>query len=224
MIHVRVRLFASLRERLGQSSLTLELNEGATAAAVLATLAAVAPSLGETSNLALAVNQRYATDATPLADGDEVALLPPVSGGSAAPCFEITTAPISLDEVAQRVNVPTHGAIILFAGIVRGDSDSGQTDYLEYEAYTDMAVACFAQIADEVVARWPAVTGVVIVHRCGRLEVGETSVAIAIAAAHRQGAFEACSYAIERLKAIAPIWKKEVGPDGTYWVEGPQGG
>ncbi len=221
MIHVRVRLFASLRERLGQSMLILELNEGATVADALAQLA---PTVGQTAGLAVAVNQRYATEATPLAAGDEVALLPPVSGGSAAPRFEITAAPISLDEVAQRVTVPTHGAVILFAGIVRGDSESGQTEYLEYEAYADMAVACFAQIADEVVARWPSVTGVVIVHRCGRLEVGETSVAIAIAAAHRQGTFEACSYAIERLKAIAPIWKKEVGPDGSYWVEGPRAG
>lgn len=221
MIHVRVRLFASLRERLGQSMLILELNEDATVADVLVHLA---PTVGETARLAVAVNQRYATEATPLVAGDEVALLPPVSGGSAAPRFEITAAPISLDEVAQRVTVPTHGAIILFAGIVRGDSASGQTEYLEYEAYADMAVACFAQIADEVVARWPGVTGVVIVHRCGRLEVGETSVAIAIAAAHRQGTFEACSYAIERLKAIAPIWKKEVGPDGSYWVEGPRAG
>lgn len=224
MIHVRIRLFASLREALGQSGMTLELPENATAAAALERLLAVAPRPISAANLTMAVNQRHATPATLLRDGDELALLPPVSGGSAAPRFDIATAPISVDEVAQRVSAPTHGALTLFAGVVRGESEAGQTDYLEYEAYAEMALATFQQIADEVQAQWPAVTDVAIVHRVGRLQVGETSVVIAVAAAHRAGTFDACRYAIERLKAIAPIWKKEVGPDGTYWVEGPRGG
>jgi len=224
MIQIRVRLFASLREAVGQASITLELPEGATAAAAVEELRAAAPRPLNTANLTLAVNQRQATLATLLRDGDELALLPPVSGGNSAPRFEITSAPISLDDLAQRVAAPTHGAITVFAGVVRGESGAWQTDYLEYEAYAEMALASFQQIADDIQTQWPAIADVAIVHRVGRLEVGETSVGIAVAAAHRQDTFDACRYAIERIKAIAPIWKKEVGPDGTYWVEGPGGG
>ena len=224
MIHVHVRLFASLRETFGQTEMTLELPEDATAAAALERLLAAAPRPFDAANLTLAINRRQATQATPLQDGDELALLPPVSGGSRAPHFEITAAPISLDDLAQRVAAPTHGAITVFAGVVRGESGAWQTDYLEYEAYAELAVASFQQIAHEIQAQWPAITNIAIIHRIGRLYVGETSVGIAIAAAHRQDTFDACRYAIERIKAISPIWKKEVGPDGAYWVEGPGGG
>ena len=117
------------------------------------------------------------------------------------------------------MSAPAHGAIVLFSGVVRGVTDEQQTDRLEYEAYAEMAEAVLAQIGGEVQARWPQVRDIAIVHRIGRLEIGEASVVIAAAAAHRQGVFDACSYAIERLKQIAPIWKKEVGPDGAYWVE-----
>lgn len=224
MIQIRVRLFASLREAMGQASMTLDLPDDATVAAAVEQLRAAAPRPLNTANLTLAVNQRQATLATLLRDGDELALLPPVSGGNSAPRFEITSAPISLDDLAQRVAAPTHGAITVFAGVVRGESGAWQTDYLEYEAYAEMALASFQQIADDIQTQWPAIADVAIVHRVGRLEVGETSVGIAVAAAHRQDTFDACRYAIERIKAIAPIWKKEVGPDGTYWVEGPGGG
>lgn len=224
MIQIRVRLFASLREAVGQASMTLELPDGAHAAAAVERLRAAAPRPLNTANLTLAVNQRQATLETPLRDGDELALLPPVSGGSGAPRFEITAAPISLDDLAQRVAARTHGAITIFAGVVRGESGAWQTDYLEYEAYAEMAAASFQQIAHEIQAQWPAITDVAIIHRIGRLNVGETSVGIAVAAAHRQDTFDACRYAIERIKAISPIWKKEVGPDGTYWVEGPGDG
>lgn len=222
MIRIQVRLFAALRDALGQTTMTLQLPPGATAADALAAVAASAAPK-PLPQVTLAVNRRHADGSSPLCDGDEVALLPPVSGG-AAPCFEITAAPIGLDDVAQRVSAPAHGAITLFAGVVRGVSAAQQTDHLEYEAYAEMAVASFEQIADEVRMRWPAITAVAIVHRVGRLEVGETSIAIAIAAAHRQDTFDGCSYVIERVKAVSPIWKKEVGPDGAYWVEGPRGG
>ena len=224
MITIQVRLFAALREAFGQPGMSMTLPDDATAGAAVARLAAGAPAPIDTANLTLAINQQRVTAAAPLHDGDVLALLPPVSGGSRAPRFEITAAPISLDDLAQRVAAPAHGAITLFAGVVRGESGAWQTDYLEYEAYAEMATASFQQIADEIRAQWPAITDVVIIHRIGRLDVGETSVGIAVAAAHRQDTFDACRYAIERIKAISPIWKKEVGPDGTYWVEGPGGG
>jgi molybdopterin synthase catalytic subunit len=224
MITIQVRLFAALREAFGQPGMSMTLPDDATAGAAVARLVADAPSPFDAANLTLAINQQRVTAAAHLHDGDVLALLPPVSGGSAGPRFEITAAAISLDDLAQRVAAPTHGAITVFAGVVRGESGAWQTDYLEYEAYVEMAVASFQQIAAEVQEQWPAVTDVTIVHRVGRLHVGETSVGIAVAAAHRQGTFDACRYAIERIKAISPIWKKEVGPDGTYWVEGPGGG
>jgi molybdopterin synthase catalytic subunit len=145
-----------------------------------------------------------------------------------------------LDDVAGRVAAPNRGAVTVFAGLVRGETDlanpyaaappagSGDaqgrlhTDYLEYEAYAEMAEAMLAQIGAEIQQRWPQIEAVSILHRVGRIEVGEPSVVIAVAAAHRKGTFDACSYAIERLKAIAPIWKKEVGRDGQWWVEGPR--
>jgi molybdopterin synthase catalytic subunit len=135
--------------------------------------------------------------------------------------FEITGTPISVDEVSRRVSRPTVGAVISFAGIVRGINNGRPVRYLEYEAYPQMAESMLAQIADEIKARWP-VKEVAIVHRVGRQEIGETSVVIAIASGHRQGAFEAGRYAIDRIKEIVPIWKKEYYEDGEVWIEGPQ--
>ena len=157
-----------------------------------------------------------------------MALIPPVSGGSgageaASPClYEIVDHPISLDEVAARVAAPDRGGVTVFAGIVRGITGDVSTDYLEYEAYPEMAEAVLAQIGAETQARWPSVSAISMVHRVGRLQVGEISIAIAVAAAHRQDTFDACHYAIDRIKQIAPIWKREVGSDGASWVEGPE--
>jgi molybdopterin synthase catalytic subunit len=141
--------------------------------------------------------------------------------------FEITTDSLSLDEVASRVNDPRFGAITTFAGVVRGETatDTGQrgTDFLHYEAYAEMAETMLAQIGDEIQQQWPKVGAVSILHRIGRLEVGEPSVVIAVATPHRgDGCFEACRYAIERLKAIVPIWKQENWADGQVWIEGPR--
>jgi molybdopterin synthase catalytic subunit len=141
--------------------------------------------------------------------------------------FEITDQPLSLDDVAARVSQPNCGAIATFAGVVRGETalDSGTrgTDFLEYEAYVEMAEKMMAQIGDEIRERWPAVEKVSIVHRIGRCEVGEASVLIAVSTPHRgDGCFEACRYAIERLKAVVPIWKQENWADGQVWVEGPR--
>jgi molybdopterin synthase catalytic subunit len=241
-IEVQVRLFASLRQAVGEAKLTRSLPTGATVADLVQGLVAEYPRLSSAAGAIYAsVNRVYVGQDTTLQHGDEVGLFPPVSGGQAGrPLFEITEAPLSLDDVAGRVVSPNRGAVTVFTGLVRGETDlahpyaaappavSGdeqgrlRTEYLEYEAYAEMAVTVMAQIGAEIQQRWPQIEAVSIVHRTGRIEVGEPSVVIAVAAAHRKGTFDACSYAIERLKAIVPIWKKEVGRDGQWWVEGPR--
>lgn len=141
--------------------------------------------------------------------------------------FEMTDQPLSLDDAASRVTRPDCGAITTFAGVVRGETATteGQrgTDFLDYEAYPEMAEKMLAQIADEIREQWPQVKDVSILHRTGRCEIGESSVVIAVTTPHRgDGCFEACQYAIERLKAIVPIWKQENWADGQVWVEGPR--
>jgi len=135
--------------------------------------------------------------------------------------FEITTKPISVDEVSRRVSDPRVGAVVSFTGIVRGINAGRTVNYLEYETYPEMAELTLAQIGEEIKARWP-VEQVAIVHRVGKQEIGETSVVIAVASGHRQGAFEAGRYAIDRIKEIVPIWKKEYFEDGEVWIDGPE--
>lgn len=223
-MNVTVRLFASLRERAGRDRLTLTVPDGATVREVVEAVTREVPQLKDAASaIYAAVNDRYVSPDTALKDGDEVALFPPVSGGEGKKRFEVTREPISMDDVAARVNRPNCGAIVVFAGVVRGITGDQVTDHLEYEAYASMAEAMMAQIEEEIKARWPKIEAVAMVHRVGRLEVGEPSVVIAVAAPHRDdGAFEACRYAIERLKAIVPIWKKEVLTTGEHWVEGPR--
>lgn len=224
---IRVRFFAGLRERLGQSELALDLPAGMDIARLKAHLAAGYPVLSlDQQRFTVTVNRTYARPDFELHDGDEVALIPPVSGGSTKP-FEIVEGPISLDEVASRVLAPERGGVTVFAGTVRGvtqDAVTGQqqTDYLEYEAYPEMAEASFASIAAEAQSRWPDISAVAVVHRVGRLEVGDVSIVIAVAAAHRANTFDACHFIIDRIKQVSPIWKKEVGPGGAMWIEGPE--
>jgi molybdopterin synthase catalytic subunit len=144
-----------------------------------------------------------------------------VSGGGTK-LFEVVDGPISLDAVMSRLLAPERGGITVFAGTVRGVTGSQQTDYLEYEAYPEMAEASFAEIAREAQERWPDIDAIAVVHRVGRLEVGDVAVVIAVAAGHRANTFDACHYVIDRIKQVSPIWKKEVGPDGAMWVEGPE--
>ena len=237
-ITVRVRAFAGLREALGFSEAEVTLPAGTDVAGLAARLAADYPAARlPARRYSAAVNRAYAAPDRVLADGDEVGLIPPVSGGSGNDAvgvgsprpYEITEHRISLDDVAARVAAPERGGITLFAGTVRGitsgksgSSGSFATDYLEYEAYPEMAEASFAGIAAEAQARWAGISAVAIVHRVGRLEVGDVAVGIAVAAAHRGDTFDACRYIIDRIKEIAPIWKREVGPDGSSWVEGPE--
>ena len=220
---ITLRFFASLREAYSTTSQERDFPQGVTVGDVLTILQEERPGILDGVNLHVAVNKRYANTDTVLHEGDELALFPPVSGGGERRRFRITEEELSLDELAALVTAPEYGAIVLFSGIVRGVTGDLKTDYLEYEAYAEMAEEVLAQIGAEVQERWPQVGDIAIVHRIGRLEIGESSVMIAVAASHRQGVFDACSYVIERIKEIAPIWKKEVGPEGNFWVEGPGG-
>jgi molybdopterin synthase catalytic subunit len=175
------------------------------------------------SSIAVAVNHEYAPSTHPLADGDEVALLPPVSGGSAEPPatthVALTSDPISASAIAEPLKRGEDGAVAIFDGIVRNHTRGRRTLYLFYEAYPEMALARMNQLAAEALHRF-AVRDVAIVHRLGRLEVGESSVVIAVASAHRAAAFDACRWLIDTLKQTVPIWKKEFFQDGAVWAQG----
>ncbi len=220
---ITIKLFASTRELFGASTITRDLPDGATVGDLLELLRQETNGKVAPGYLHVAIDKRYAGPQTVLRPGDEAAVFPPVSGGGESKRFWLTEEPLSLDALAGLVTAPERGGIVLFSGTVRGITGPQSTDFLEYEAYAEMAETVLAQIGGEVQDRWPQVLDIAIVHRTGRLEIGESSVMVAVAGAHRQGLFDACAYAIERLKRIAPIWKKEVGPDGTYWVEGPHG-
>ncbi len=214
---VKVKLFALYRERAGTNELWLDLPDGASVQDALNTLVQRFPSLEELLGRAFfALNKRYVQLQDPLKDGDELAIFPPVSGG--AKKFEITRSPISADEVMARVAAPSIGGIVLFVGVVRNENLGRKVLHLEYEAYPEMAEQILAQIGQEIREKWPQVEDVAIVHRIGKLEVGETSVVIAVAGAHREGLFDAARYAIDRIKEIAPIWKKEVWAEGEEWL------
>lgn len=213
---VRVRCFAVVRDIVGSRELDVELPEGATARDLLGRFQEEYPRLrGLRESLVVAVNREYAQAERRLLDGDEVAFIPPVSGGQDV--FQITEQPLSLDALAKEVGRNTSGAVASFLGIVRGFARGRQVRYLEYDAYPEMAVAKIREIGDEVRARWP-VDRIAIVHRIGHLTIGEASVAVVVSAPHRREALEACAYGIERLKEMVPIWKKEVWADGEEWI------
>jgi MoaE-MoaD fusion protein len=221
---VTVRLFAATADAVGQRRLEGDW-AGLTPPQLLAVLQEEYPGLARlTAALAVAVNRDYAEADRLLQDGDEVALIPPVSGGSGEeaapqgrPLFEVTEEPLSADEVASRVTNPYSGATLVFVGTVREWTKGKRTILLEYEAYPEMAVRQMQIIGKEIDERWPG-TKVAIAHRVGRLEVTEPSVIIAVATPHRVDAFDACRHAIERLKQIVPIWKKEIWEHGEEWV------
>ncbi|PWH18224.1 MAG: hypothetical protein DDG58_06670 [Ardenticatenia bacterium] len=219
-MHVTVKLFARLRELVGSGQLVREVEEGATLGDLVQALYAQFPDLRKDApRTFVALNHQLATPSSPLRDGDEVALFPPVSGG--AGYVGITHDPLDVETIIQSAIRPDTGAVATFVGSVRNVSHGKEVLYLEYEAYEPMALAMLRQIVAEIQTRWPRVAEVAIVQRIGRLEVGEVAVVIAVSSGHRDdGCFEACRYAIERLKQIVPIWKKEVGPDGAVWVEG----
>jgi molybdopterin synthase catalytic subunit len=234
---VRVLFFATLKDRAGVKEISLELPDGARVSDLKAALVDRYPALRPAMSSSLvSVNQTYALDDDPVPEGAEVALFPPVSGGSQGSdpegdpspawptVFAITQAELDLNSLLAQITLPTTGAACFFAGMVRAVTERDHphtTTYLEYEAYQPMAEAKMRQVAGEIRTRWPVVQGIAIVQRVGRLEPGTPTVLIGCTAAHRDtGVFEAASYGIDRLKEIVPVWKKEVSPDGEMWVEG----
>ena len=208
-MRVTVKLFAGLRERAGTGERTLELADGAAVADVWPQL-----DLGEEpAGLLYAVNRAYADREQGLAEGDEVALIPPVSGGA----FVITEEPLSLDAVVREVADARAGAIATFTGSVRRESRGRNVLHLEYDAYTEMAEAVMAGIA-VVLKERHELHEVAIHHRVGRVEIGEASVVIAVSAPHRHAALAACRDAIDTLKETVPLWKKEVYEGGEEWL------
>ena len=206
---IAVRLFAGLRELAGTGSRDLELPDGSSVDDVWSAL-----GLGdEPPGLLYAVNKKYVEPSQALADGDEVALIPPVSGGA----FRLTHGPVNLTAVIVEVVDERAGAIATFLGTVRAHSRGRDVIALEYEAYEEMAENVMAAIADELLPRYD-LCKVAMSHRLGRVEVGETSVAIAVSAPHRQDALAACADAIEALKSQVPLWKKELYVGGEEWI------
>ncbi|GAB4476087.1 MAG: molybdenum cofactor biosynthesis protein MoaE [Anaerolineae bacterium] len=230
-MQVTIRLFATLRDRAGVSQITLDLSEGATVAQMLEQLVGQHPALDVPLRHAIvALDEEFAFPETPLHDGAEVAIFPPVSGGSGEGAgwpeyIAVTADPPDVNAILAAITRPETGGVAIFSGAVRGVTDQGEqtraTEHLFYEAYTPMAERKLRQIAAEIREKFPRVQGIALVQRIGRLEVGEVTVLVACAAGHRyDGIFEAARYGIDRLKQIVPVWKKEVGPDGSAWVEG----
>jgi molybdopterin synthase catalytic subunit/molybdopterin converting factor small subunit len=206
-MEVTVKLFAGLREQAGWSE--RQVDAGPTVGDVWDRL-----GLGkEPAGLLYAVNKKYAERDRPLADGDEVALIPPVSGGA----FRLVDGPLDVEAVAAAVADDGAGAIATFQGTVRSRSRGRNVIALEYEAYSEMAENVMAEIADEVKARY-GLCEVAVTHRLGRVEIGETSVAIAVSAPHRHDALAACKDVIDALKERVPLWKKELYEGGEEWI------
>jgi molybdopterin synthase catalytic subunit len=218
---VMVRYFAGHRDITGRSEERLDLEPGATVGSVWDALVARYPRLsGYTGRLLYAVNQQYSTLATALSDGDEVAFIPPVSGGNHInrPLFQISREPLDPAPLIALVQTPDMGALVTFAGVVRNNFGGRATAHLEYQAYEPMAATVLEQLADEARTSW-GVGAIAIHHRIGRLEIGETAVLIVVAAPHRHEAFEAAEWLMDRIKDVAPIWKKEIWADGaSEWV------
>jgi len=231
-MQVHVLPFGVLKDWLGSSPATVELRDGASVADLLEQLSGRVPPPALRS-IAVSVNAEYATAAQTLRDGDEVGLLPPVSGGGAAPAANaseesepetavftaLTRQPIESEALVAQAKRGQDGAVVVFDGIVRDNSRGRRTLHLDYEAYEEMAAGQMRRIAAEARERF-GVRGVTIVHRLGRLEVGQTSVLIVVASAHRAQAFDACRWLIDTLKKTVPIWKKETFVDGAVWADG----
>ena len=223
-MEIRVRLFASLAEAVGRRELTLcGLAEPATAGAVGEALFERFPqAAGMRESVMYAVNAEYVQADFPVTSRDSVALIPPVSGGAGGAeggQFRIVNEAISADALHALVLRPEAGAVAVFLGVVRDNNLGREVDYLEYDAYPEMAERVMGRIGAEIRERWD-VAEVAMQHRVGRLEIGEASVGVAVSSAHRAEATDACRYGIDRLKAIVPIWKKEVWSDGEEWIEG----
>ena len=233
-MHVRVLLFGMLKDLTGKSCDIVDVREGSSVRDLLAQYAARYPTLSPAlSSIAVAVNQQYAAADTVLNASDEVALLPPVSGGApdstatnteigeleTRPHARIVRSPIDAHQTLSILKRPEDGAAVLFEGVVRNQTRGRRTLFLDYEAYEEMALQQLEALASEALRKFP-IRDIQIIHRLGRLEIGETSVLIAVASAHRGPAFDACRWIIDTLKRTVPIWKKEHFEDGAVWADG----
>lgn len=226
-MRVRVLFFGVLREMAGKSAEDLEIADGSSVRDVIACYESEIPRLKQSlASLALAVNQNYAGPETKLKDKDELALLPPVSGGAPAVAGKsrgqyasLTREPIETEKTLNRLKRGEDGAALVFEGIVRNQTRGRKTLFLDYEAYEGMALDQMEALAQEALVRFQ-IRDLALVHRLGRLEIGETSVLVAVASAHRAAAFEACRWLIDTLKRKVPIWKKEYFEDGAVWADG----
>lgn len=225
-MRVKVLLFGQLKDITGRHEESLDLPSGATLSAVMNHYANLYPKIqGLSASIACSINQEYAQGSALLKEGDEVGLLPPVSGGKAAMqelrsehCV-IVRGPIDVKAIRQKLEHEENGAIIFFDGVVRNNTRQRKTLYLDYEAYESMALNEMEKISQAALEQFK-VRDVRMVHRLGRLEIGETSVLIGVASAHRVAAFEACRWLIDTLKKTVPIWKKEHFEDGAVWADG----
>ena len=230
-VQVKLLFFASLKDIVGSRQLDFDVPSGATVNDLLERLEARYPGLRPYRSIVLtSLNEDYVDRSTVVSDGDEVAIFPPVSGGASSEpviadrpreVYRLTREAIDAREVADMILRPEDGALCIFEGVVRNNSKGKTTRYLEYEAYETMALKTMEEIGEFVRSAWE-IGCVAIVHRLGRMEIGETSVAIIITSPHRRASFDACEYAIDRLKKIVPIWKKEFFDDGEIWIEGQQ--
>ncbi|MGA8491379.1 MAG: molybdenum cofactor biosynthesis protein MoaE [Terriglobales bacterium] len=228
-MQVRVLFFGMLKDLAGRGSDLLNLPEQATLSDVFMHYEEINPRLGEVAaSIAISINQEFAGSDSRLKEGDEVAFLPPVSGGSTGPLTDspargryswIVRAKIDTQAVLDKLKQPADGAAVVFEGIVRDNTRGRRTVYLDYEAYEQMALKRMDVLAEEALQQF-SIRDVAIVHRLGRLEIGETSVLIVVASAHRAAAFDACRWLIDTLKRTVPIWKKEHFEDGAVWADG----
>lgn len=230
MNEIKLLFFATLRELVGEKEAVVEIPEGINVKELKSIIGDRFPRLEPTLGTTLiSVNKEFGFDEDIIPNEAEIALFPPVSGGAIESSirpkfFAVEEGKLDLNVLIEAITTPSTGAACCFTGMVRGVTQRDnphETEYLEYEAYNDMALRKMEQVAEEIWAKWPAVEGIAIVQRVGHLDAGTPTVVIACSAGHRDsGVFEAARYGIDRLKQIVPIWKKEVGPDGELWVEG----
>jgi molybdopterin synthase catalytic subunit/molybdopterin converting factor small subunit len=223
-MHVRILPFGVLKDSLGADPISLDLPGGATVSDLLARLGVHSPAV-ESLGIAVSVNAEYAERNRVLRDNDEVGLLPPVSGGAESKgladtnVIRLTREAIDADALVRAAKQGEDGAVVVFDGIVRNNSRGRQTVHLDYEAYEEMALKQMKDLASDAVTKF-GVRHVSIIHRLGRLQVGETSVLVVVASAHRAQAYEASRWLIDTLKKTVPIWKKETFVDGAVWADG----
>lgn len=223
---ITVFFFATLKDISRTDKLEIEVEPGTSIAGLKNLVIRMIPDTATILPGAVAsINRKFAFDEDVLSENDEVAIFPPVSGGSQyTTIVQVNYDPLNLGEITEKLTLVSTGAVCIFTGIVRGETyrdNPHSTASLEYEAYIPMAEEKMAQIADEIRSRWPEVEGIALIQRIGHLDPGTPTVAVACASSHRNnGIFEAAHYGIDRLKEIVPVWKKEISPSGESWVEG----